>query len=1835
MISVPFSPKFLLAFAGQRVPDFRYHEEQTMTRESIQKFFSRENPQFQPIQGDLLRLQWKYGQQGETNSGFVGCKLIAMPPRSNKMPRFEDFADLPLRSLDPGNNVVPAYVRSGDQLFYINTVDKTVAEIKVGQEQLNQFDNELRPINTFRELSKTELERISDITGHVRRAADFLSQDEIQKVSAIALSTTSSNSEQEWLQGGFLNVDYLMHQQWLVLNNVILAQPASELVVTRNPPSTDLSVTHKLHYTSIGYDAVKELNSADNNPLILTSNEFLIQEDDDQDRKIHAQMGTNYKFEINNKIWDDLIIPAAISRLDDMTPLQEQDLFKIIPCLCDPKCIKAYAERLAKGEENSSIIDRSNELINLCFEHRPNDIEKIAFTVHSVQDSLTKTVDLLKTECAKHEEYLSRFQDETRVTQHAVLKELNSCFQTESQLHPYKTLSRFAEIFANNQYVLKKNADSQGIRFLKTIGNIIAGILILPAAFLAIYKGTPKFWQSQEKIFFEDIKKSNPIHTKQLRFNLSKQELADRIKNAGPYLAILNENGFFEGGARDIQQIKFDFVDRNWLFNGKPFLGQKINDKDLPISEAQIKEYVTALFPASVDRENNVENFIAGYSSAVASPVIDILREATTFSDSQSVRIASGDTKRDGFSVNIIAKENNVYAQARYERIALQDTDGIIIGYLKGPFEANYKLSQKESNWGFELINFQTDNKAISEMLLGKKFNQNKLIQAMTPTYPLQNLKDNVEYFIERLSNQENKQTMRNFLAILEEKVSPPDKFRKFSDALTKEQEILAQNGETIPTDMVIAISKLSNIKLPMPKFRNKPPKNHAENTSMSGPNSPASESDLPEATPNSLTHIQVDSIINAEDVTQQSSKFQLPTLTREALEGEKIKKFNDIAPPEILMTLLGISDAPSPSSPEISIDLANFKPAKNGMSITTAIDPLSGGINVTYYWDRLPLKNHEGNPIGYLEGPTEFNFKLKGNPEIGAKKEYELIDVKTSNEVIYDLCQGKLVDQNQLMRAMTPLHPLRNLQLAWKNYRDFLVTNLELEDKSKSNFQSIRSRLPVKKLRPSLTPIQEKLRALDNLTSSIFHANASDHDKFEKFSTIFKDQINLFLKGAGEEESKLINIISDLSTQRWKILDFSVAPSKDLVQTSNGALDNATLNASRLLNEVHPTPENFTTVDHSFDVLFKILFNLDNTEKVMILDLLQTQSNKTAYEPIFTIDEHRNFTLSDNFKGLPTEVIPSLATFVKKICELSFSAIFKENGEYQTDFNQYVTNYFDPDSLAKIAKRIGLDATRHQLVGSAAMSLLSSEHITAQIVSDMNAQAVTVDNLLFGEGIGPILGPIITQLNANISQALIPAYLTTQFKPSSIVDLAPPNHQGSNEELSDIKDLSKLESTFNQFQNAYLALVTNLSNRDGIQIPHTDAPPIDFQNINSETLETIANYRRTIENELSEAIGYELDVALELPLTKGGESAGDYEIRALRETVAYMIDINDATLANKPSSSDAPNVPEPIITTTMSALEPAPIAPENVNTTAHSITPHPPLTPRVEPHPEISSALESKIQKPTIRYQIIEHKENDYASKLQEALRGMKISATNIESAGNLNAGQPITSDIIDATHSRIGNIDGGAVIVERLEKNQIRSELVVLPNELSPARIWEQNIKKADLKSGEKLSDDFLNNMFADISKEVKSRGRDITEKDIQKYLQNRGAPHPNNNATILFKAYNDAYQKAIYNNSKDKFPSNDLIKIAIQQVESRRQLDKTPIVIKEAFSPAYAEAISLYCHAKGYEVHKSHLFVSLFDSKVPQRRIDQMTRLLNEKADELGYDNVSSQPTLHKLN
>lgn len=106
----------------------------------------------------------------EAISTHEKCDLLWMPV----LPHLDTLSILP----------IPAYVRSGDHLFYVHGVERQCDEIIISPEQKILFDKKMEPTNRARALSIQELAEITSITGHapLERGRKSLTNTDVQEL---------------------------------------------------------------------------------------------------------------------------------------------------------------------------------------------------------------------------------------------------------------------------------------------------------------------------------------------------------------------------------------------------------------------------------------------------------------------------------------------------------------------------------------------------------------------------------------------------------------------------------------------------------------------------------------------------------------------------------------------------------------------------------------------------------------------------------------------------------------------------------------------------------------------------------------------------------------------------------------------------------------------------------------------------------------------------------------------------------------------------------------------------------------------------------------------------------------------------------------------------------------------------------------------------------------------------------------------------------------------------------------------------------------------------------------------------------------------------------------------------------------------------------------------------------------------------------------------------------------------------------------------------------------------------------------------------------------------
>jgi hypothetical protein len=238
-------------------------------------------------------------------------------------------------------------------------------------------------------------------------------------------------------------------------------------------------------------------------------------------------------------------------------------------------------------------------------------------------------------------------------------------------------------------------------------------------------------------------------------------------------------------------------------------------------------------------------------------------------------------------------------------------------------------------------------------------------------------------------------------------------------------------------------------------------------------------------------------------------------------------------------------------------------------------------------------------------------------------------------------------------------------------------------------------------------------------------------------------------------------------------------------------------------------------------------------------------------------------------------------------------------------------------------------------------------------------------------------------------------------------------------------------------------------------------------------------------------------------------------------------------------------------------------------------------------------------------------------SKKIKEKLAPSSPTGTEVLADLSQHA-SPAPTSLIDATHARMGEIEGAIILEHVDERNSVRSEVTHLPKDLNPLDLWRATLQALNPKISPAEAEEYFNK----INQIAKNNKRDITKQDIQ-----QGLACDSGTAKRIFNFYNESFQKAMYSDTKwggEKFPSDKLINIAMQQVEGHRQKEQGPIIISKAFSAAYVEAIMLYCKDHNYEVINKSAYKEV-DKKITEKRADLFGGLIERNKQRFSYDNI----------
>lgn len=215
-------------------------------------------------------------------------------------------------------------------------------------------------------------------------------------------------------------------------------------------------------------------------------------------------------------------------------------------------------------------------------------------------------------------------------------------------------------------------------------------------------------------------------------------------------------------------------------------------------------------------------------------------------------------------------------------------------------------------------------------------------------------------------------------------------------------------------------------------------------------------------------------------------------------------------------------------------------------------------------------------------------------------------------------------------------------------------------------------------------------------------------------------------------------------------------------------------------------------------------------------------------------------------------------------------------------------------------------------------------------------------------------------------------------------------------------------------------------------------------------------------------------------------------------------------------------------------------------------------------------------------------------------------------------------STEALDDKHYRVGKMKNGAILTDRVENGQARTELVSIPKELNPELMWKETYQSLSvLYSGKYiLQEDQFNHLTEWVMGEAKRGNKDIDEKDIRNFLMHQVDGNAKEYAKEIFDTFSTHY-KPYHKTKYGDFPNDKLIAIAIQQIESRREADRSNpnIVLTTAFSPAYAKAIELYSRAMNY----TFVNESEYRPKIDKGEVKAFLKLLEKTPGQYHYNDT----------
>lgn len=179
-----------------------------------------------------------------------------------------------------------------------------------------------------------------------------------------------------------------------------------------------------------------------------------------------------------------------------------------------------------------------------------------------------------------------------------------------------------------------------------------------------------------------------------------------------------------------LERLYLDLI-RSTYANNKPYMGL-VDPKDPEFDqkiEGTKRKYnnnIVAIRELLIDLfgdEKTVEQLAMGFNQ-MPNIFLKTIPQESLLSQDELILSAPG---KDQWKSNLYQdKDNTIKMKVTVEKYPIKDTNNKIVGYLQGPVEATFKLMQhpKTAEWGFQLIQLETDNDDIEKMYRGDMFSE-------------------------------------------------------------------------------------------------------------------------------------------------------------------------------------------------------------------------------------------------------------------------------------------------------------------------------------------------------------------------------------------------------------------------------------------------------------------------------------------------------------------------------------------------------------------------------------------------------------------------------------------------------------------------------------------------------------------------------------------------------------------------------------------------------------------------------------------------------------------------------------------------------------------------------------------------------------------------------------------------------------------------------------------------------------------------------------------------------------------------------------------------------